>query len=153
VERWEDGESRRIVDRDWQPATHRNGHDDRLDTVFGDTAALLVLAHRPSTSRLGAFASNIRMQGLDTDNTAVTMWSTNHTAAGATVGNLACEIYISGSTGAPKGGLVGHRPSVRCTDDCHFGPGKGFLDLVPLAFDATIFVVWDPFAEKRAGWR
>jgi len=141
LERWKTGEFRCFVRRDWQPANHLISLDERLATVLADTAASLVLAHRPLISRLGAFARETRTRCLDTNKAAVAKGHTKHQAAGATGDDLGSEKNISCSTSTPKGALISRCLVVHCADDCHFGPKKGFLDLVPLAFEATIFWV------------
>ena len=59
--------------------------------------------------------------------------------------NLAYVIYTSGSTGRPKGVLVTHRAVVRLvreTDFVNYGPEEVFLQLAPVAFDASTFEMW-----------
>ncbi len=59
--------------------------------------------------------------------------------------SLAYVMYTSGSTGEPKGVLVPHRAIVRLvrnTDYADFGPDEVFLQMAPLAFDASTFEVW-----------
>ena len=54
-------------------------------------------------------------------------------------------MYTSGSTGRPKGVLVPHRAIVRLvigTGYARFGPEEVFLQLAPLAFDASTFEIW-----------
>jgi amino acid adenylation domain-containing protein len=54
-------------------------------------------------------------------------------------------MYTSGSTGRPKGVLVPHRAIARLvigTDYARFGSDEVFLQLAPLAFDASTFEIW-----------
>jgi amino acid adenylation domain-containing protein len=54
-------------------------------------------------------------------------------------------MYTSGSTGRPKGVVVPHRAIARLvidTDYARFGPDEVFLQLAPLAFDASTFEIW-----------
>ncbi|HEX2205580.1 MAG TPA: condensation domain-containing protein, partial [Longimicrobium sp.] len=58
---------------------------------------------------------------------------------------LAYVIYTSGSTGEPKGAGVPHRAIVRLVrgqEFAFFGPGEVFLQLAPVAFDASTFEIW-----------
>ncbi|MEO7330150.1 MAG: amino acid adenylation domain-containing protein, partial [Minicystis sp.] len=60
---------------------------------------------------------------------------------------LAYVMYTSGSTGKPKGVCVPHRAVVRLveqTNYAHFGEDEVFLQLAPLAFDASTFEIWGP---------
>jgi len=61
--------------------------------------------------------------------------------------NLACVMYTSGSTGRPKGVAVTHRGIVRLVREnwfADFRPHQVYLQLAPLAFDASTFEIWGP---------
>ncbi|SMD26921.1 non-ribosomal peptide synthetase [Kibdelosporangium aridum] len=64
--------------------------------------------------------------------------------------NLAYVIYTSGTTGRPKGVCVTHRGVANLVaphqDYVHFGPDEVFLQLAPLAFDASAFEIWGALA-------
>jgi amino acid adenylation domain-containing protein len=54
-------------------------------------------------------------------------------------------MYTSGSTGEPKGVVVTHRNVVRLVKGqsyAEFGPDQVFLQMAPLAFDASTFEIW-----------
>ena len=58
---------------------------------------------------------------------------------------VAYMMYTSGSTGRPKGVLAPHRGIVRLVIDngfAEFGPDQIFLQLAPLAFDASTLEIW-----------
>ena len=61
------------------------------------------------------------------------------------IDDCAYIMYTSGSTGRPKGVLVTHRGIIRLVTDqsyAAFGPNETFLQLAPLAFDASTFEIW-----------
>nr|WP_304984929.1 non-ribosomal peptide synthetase [Corallococcus sp. CA047B] len=60
---------------------------------------------------------------------------------------LAYVMFTSGSTGRPKGVTVPHRGIVRLVKGASFlqtGPGEVFLQVAPVAFDASTLEVWGP---------
>ena len=66
-------------------------------------------------------------------------------APAATATSLAYVMYTSGSTGEPKGILIENRSVVRLVCGCDyatFGPDRVFLQLAPIAFDASTFEIW-----------
>ncbi len=65
--------------------------------------------------------------------------------ADMTSADTAYILYTSGSTGRPKGVAVPHRAVLRLVTDTNyasFGPDETFLQLAPLAFDASSFEIW-----------
>jgi amino acid adenylation domain-containing protein len=65
----------------------------------------------------------------------------------ASADSLAYVMYTSGSTGEPKGVMVEHRSIIRLVKGQHFaafGPDRVFLQLAPVAFDASTFEIWGP---------
>mgnify|MGYP001602628699 CR=1 FL=1 len=64
-----------------------------------------------------------------------------------TADNLAYVSYTSGSTGRPKGVCVTHRGVVRLVKNPNFArfeAGEIFLQLAPVAFDASTLEIWGP---------
>ncbi|MCZ7592445.1 MAG: amino acid adenylation domain-containing protein [Kiritimatiellae bacterium] len=60
---------------------------------------------------------------------------------------LAYVLYTSGSTGQPKGVLIEHKSVVRLVKGvsyAHLGADERYLQLSPLAFDASTFEIWAP---------
>ena len=59
--------------------------------------------------------------------------------------NLAYVMYTSGSTGKPKGTLISQRSVVRLVKGIHYAKldtQERFLQIAPIAFDASTFEVW-----------
>jgi amino acid adenylation domain-containing protein len=82
---------------------------------------------------------------LDTEWEKITKMPTLPVTSEATVEHLAYVIYTSGSTGDPKGITIPQRAVVRLVMETNFlltGPDEIFLQLAPLAFDASTFEVW-----------
>ncbi|HKV09943.1 MAG TPA: amino acid adenylation domain-containing protein, partial [Thermoanaerobaculia bacterium] len=86
---------------------------------------------------------------LDRDREALSRERTGNPASGVTAGNLAYAMYTSGSTGRPKGVAVPHRGVVRLVrgaDYARLDREQVFLQLAPLAFDASTLEIWGPLA-------
>jgi amino acid adenylation domain-containing protein len=71
----------------------------------------------------------------------------NRSPARSAVGpdNLALVLFTSGTTGTPKGVALPHRGVLRMVRDANyvdFGPDEVFLQLAPIAFDASTFEIW-----------
>lgn len=84
---------------------------------------------------------------LDAEWGTITQESSNAPSSRTTPENLAYVSYTSGSTGRPKGVCIPHRGVVRLvkeTDYAWFGPDEVFLQLAPIAFDASTLEIWGP---------
>ncbi len=82
---------------------------------------------------------------LDADWELITKESEENPIGGATADTLAYLIYTSGSTGTPKGVEVLHRGIVRLlfgVDYVELNATGTFLQLAPLAFDASTLEIW-----------
>jgi amino acid adenylation domain-containing protein len=65
----------------------------------------------------------------------------------ATPESLAYVMFTSGSTGVPKGVAVPHRAVARLVRETSFmelGPREVFLQMAPVAFDASTLEIWGP---------
>ena len=81
----------------------------------------------------------------DEDSPFLESQSETDLAPAATPADLAYIMYTSGSTGTPKGVLIENRSVVRLVfgvDYATFGADRVFLQLAPLAFDASTFEIW-----------
>jgi amino acid adenylation domain-containing protein len=114
----------------------------RLALMLEDARVEVLLASRRQVERLPL--SKARVLWLDEDDVV----ADGSGSAGEPRGdadNLAYVMYTSGSTGRPKGVAVTHRGVVRLVKEtgyARFGPGEVFLQLAPIAFDASTFEIW-----------
>jgi amino acid adenylation domain-containing protein len=115
----------------------------RLDLVLEDTRAAVVLTQERLRERLPERAATV--VSLDREWPGPAPRDGSGPLSRATADNLACVMYTSGSTGRPKGACIVHRAImrlVRSADFVRFGPDQVFLQLAPLAFDASTLEIW-----------
>ena len=111
--------------------------------MLEDARVELILTQEHVTEKLPASRAQVLCFDRDSH-----LWdSESQEAPGVSISteNLAYVIYTSGSTGRPKGVLVTHRAVVRLvkeTDFVNYGPEEVFLQLAPVAFDASTFEIW-----------
>ena len=82
---------------------------------------------------------------IDEESGALDCQGDTDLAPAASPTSLAYVMYTSGSTGEPKGVLIENRSVVRLVrgvDYATFGPDRVFLQLAPVAFDASTFEIW-----------
>jgi amino acid adenylation domain-containing protein len=116
---------------------------ERLAFMVTDTQVSVLLTQQKLVEQLPP--SNAQVVCLDTDWQAIALQSQENPTCNVTPDNLAYVIYTSGSTGVPKGVSVVHRGVVRLVKSANyadFSPEQIFLQLAPLAFDASTFEVW-----------
>ncbi|MFP2902228.1 amino acid adenylation domain-containing protein, partial [Corallococcus sp. 4LFB] len=116
---------------------------ERLTFLLEDTGAVRVLTLEALGERLPATAPGV----LWMDTQAGLLDAEAGTALPPALGGdaLAYVLYTSGTTGRPKGVCVPHRAIVRLvmgTTFARFGPDEVFLQMAPLAFDASTFELW-----------
>jgi aspartate racemase len=119
--------------------------DERLAFMLDDTAVPVVVAHEFTEHRLAPLLKNPEILSLDSDAVAIDSESAANPSSDATSTDLAYVMYTSGSTGQPKGIMIGHRAVVRLVRDtnyCDFGADQVFLQLAPISFDASTFEIW-----------
>src|SRR5262249_29478570 len=121
--------------------------DERLAFMLHDTAAPVVLTHRPTSSRIAPHLHHAEVICIESSASGILGESTSNPPSGTTADDLAYVMYTSGSTGTPKGVMVGHRAVVRLVRDtnyCNFGCDEVFLQHSPTSFDASTFEIWGP---------
>jgi aspartate racemase len=114
-----------------------------LAFILDDTRAPVVLT-------LGRLRAAFPDQGarvlcLDADWPAIEPEGADTPVSCATPDNLAYVMYTSGSTGHPKGVCIPQRAVVRLVKNANYArldQDETFLQLAPLAFDASTFEIW-----------
>ncbi|HYG65499.1 MAG TPA: amino acid adenylation domain-containing protein, partial [Thermoanaerobaculia bacterium] len=120
---------------------------ERLALLLADVGASLLLADRASAARLPATSAKLVL--LDGEEAGGGEKAAPRLPRLPVPDNLAYVMYTSGSTGRPKGVGVTHRNVNRLARGgrfAHMGSGQIFLQLAPLAFDASTLEVWGALA-------
>ncbi|MET0647060.1 MAG: amino acid adenylation domain-containing protein, partial [Pyrinomonadaceae bacterium] len=121
----------------------------RLSRLLADSGAILLLSESRLAARLPETATPTLLLDADASDVSPASGAGPGAADFAEVAatNLAYVLFTSGSTGTPKAVGVEHRAVVRLvrgTGYAEFGPSEVFLQLAPLAFDASTFELWGP---------
>lgn len=117
--------------------------EQRLLFMLDDANVQLVLTTKELEEKLPVHQALVVL--TDSDWPLIEQQSEENPERYITPEHLAYIVYTSGSTGTPKGAAVPHRGAVRlvsCNDFADFGPDEVFLQLAPLAFDASTFEIW-----------
>jgi amino acid adenylation domain-containing protein len=114
----------------------------RVEMMLADCRARVVVTQsRPA----GPLPEGPRIVSLDADRDAIEAEPADAPATDAGPDGMAYVIYTSGSTGRPKGVAVPHRAVLRLVRDAdyaRFGADEVWLQLAPVAFDASTLEVW-----------
>ncbi|RJS17729.1 hypothetical protein DRW03_27485 [Corallococcus sp. H22C18031201] len=116
---------------------------ERLAMLLEDVQASCLLTQAGLRERLGGERLATRVLLLEAP--LPTSLPDTRPAMHASADDLAYVMFTSGSTGTPKGVCIPHRAVVRLvvgTDYARLGPDEVFLQLAPLAFDASTFELW-----------
>jgi non-ribosomal peptide synthetase component F len=116
---------------------------DRLRFLLRDAGAPVILTQAHLAARVPEVPG--KLVRLDTDWAEIAAEPDTPPADETTAESLAAMMYTSGSTGRPKGVSVPHRAIVRLvvsTTYVRWGADEVFLQLAPLAFDASTFEIW-----------
>ncbi|MEW2399420.1 non-ribosomal peptide synthetase [Streptomyces sp. NPDC046862] len=118
------------IDADLPPA--------RIEHLVRDTGAAVVVAQDHLADRVPDGTTVVAVDGPATE---------GFTRPRVHAGNLAYVSYTSGSTGEPKGAAIPHAAVsrlVRAPDWADFRADDVFLQLAPVAFDASTLELWAP---------
>ncbi|HEX3527654.1 MAG TPA: amino acid adenylation domain-containing protein [Thermoanaerobaculia bacterium] len=119
---------------------------ERLGFMIEDAAAPVVVTTSRHLAALGELGGpDLKKVVLDLDREAIDRRSHEAPAARSSADNLAYVVYTSGSTGRPKGVAVPHRAVVRLVKQDRFADlsaGQTWLQLAPVAFDASTLEIW-----------
>ncbi|MEO7327231.1 MAG: amino acid adenylation domain-containing protein, partial [Minicystis sp.] len=117
----------------------------RLRWMIEDAEMPLIVALGPLAEEVGFPVSGVLR--LDQEADSLSLEERNRLPSTGGGNALAYLMYTSGSTGKPKGVCVPHRAVVRlvqATNYASFGADEVFLQLAPLAFDASTLELWGP---------
>ena len=117
--------------------------DERLTLILRETNAPLLLTVAALESRF--CGTNAAHLCIDPDFAMLDREDPGDLRSGATPAHLAYISFTSGSTGEPRGVCVPHRAVTRLVRYTHYarlGSDETFLQLAPLAFDASTFEIW-----------
>lgn len=123
------------LDAAWPP--------DRLASILREAQAPLLLTTASLQSRFEKAQTTLFC--IDSEGATIDREEDSNLNAGVAPENLAYISFTSGSTGRPKGVCVPHRAVVRLVRNTNYArltAGEVFLQLAPLAFDASTFEIW-----------
>ncbi len=125
----------------------------RLAQMIEDARPAVLLADPGLAPRLARAGCPVLALGPDFEEVAAeSAEPLPRSAAGA--GRLAYVIFTSGSSGRPKGVMVGHRPAVNLTLELaaawSLGPGERLLAVPSLSFDASVGNLFPALASGAA---
>ncbi|HEX2202233.1 MAG TPA: amino acid adenylation domain-containing protein, partial [Longimicrobium sp.] len=117
---------------------------DRLAFMLEDAGVSVLVAAGAVPGALAAFAGPVVSLARDAEAVAAES-SANLEDVAVAAENLAYVVYTSGSTGRPKGVAVPHRAVLRLvlnTNFARFGADEAWLQVAPVAFDASTLEIW-----------
>jgi amino acid adenylation domain-containing protein len=118
----------------------------RVELMLADCGARVVLAQEALAASVPA-EMGMRIVIVDAERDALAAESALDSRTADRPDGAAYVIYTSGSTGRPKGVVVPHRAVlrlVRGADYARLGADETWLQLAPVAFDASTLELWAP---------
>ncbi|RKH59280.1 non-ribosomal peptide synthetase, partial [Corallococcus interemptor] len=120
----------------------RNAPVERIAMLLEDADVDVVVTHQPFASRLPASGTRV---WLDSQQDVLSALPTHAPDVSMDGESLAYVMFTSGSTGRPKGVSVPHRGITRLvlgSDFMRFEPDEVWLQIAPIAFDASTLELW-----------
>src|SRR5204863_1805279 len=120
---------------------------ERLAFMIEDVQPPVILTQKKLRERLGSAKKTpaTRMICVDEETVFAQSERSSNLRNTTTPESLAYVSFTSGSTGRPKGVCVPHRAVVRLVRSTNYvsiNAGDVFLQLAPIAFDASTFEIW-----------
>ncbi len=120
-----------------------NYPNERIGFMLKDTDISVLLTQPKLVKQIPEFKGSTVY--IDKDWHAISKESEENLVSNIAANNLAYVMYTSGSTGQPKGICVTHRGVVRLVKNSNYAnltSEETFLQLAPIAFDASTFEIW-----------
>ena len=120
---------------------------ERLALLLEEADGPVAVTQSAFSGRLAEAYPSVRLLCLDREAEEIGAQSSRDPGVAVGPEGLAYVSYTSGSTGRPKGVAVAHRGVVRLVrnaDYADLGPLETFLQLAPVAFDASTLEIWAP---------
>ena len=117
--------------------------ENRLKFMLADTAVSVVITHSNLKHQLPEFTGDLLC--IDQHWPLIEKESCSNPQKNISASSLMYVIYTSGSTGQPKGVCVEHRSAIRLVKNTNYINIKSddvFLQVSPVAFDASTFEIW-----------
>jgi amino acid adenylation domain-containing protein len=116
---------------------------ERIQDILSDSQVEILLTQEHFLGLLPT--DKVKIIPLKLDNELLANYTQENLTVALQPDNLAYIMYTSGSTGKPKGVSITHRGVVRLVQNTNYASFKAndiFLQLAPIAFDASALEIW-----------